>query len=105
MREKWKACQWHYLLAAMLFLVAVWSIARMMMPEKSWKFDDQTLELEGDGIYFDAGVIAENAPGWYVDSSMEYGKVFAGTPAIDLPVGSYSVTIFYQSDGDGAQYI
>lgn len=104
MREQWKRYRWHYLFAVILLCLTGWSLLRMAIPGKSWAFDVQDLELEGEGICFDANVIAENRPGWYVDSSMEYGDVFTSTPPVDLPAGSYSVTIYYQAEGEGAQY-
>lgn len=105
MREKWKNHKSACLFAALLGVVVLWCLMRMAMPEKIWAFDAQELERPGEsGLYFDANVIDDNSPGWYVDNSLEYGEVFTQTPALTLPVGSYNITIFYKSQGDGASY-
>lgn len=90
--------------AFLMIFIAFWCLLRMATPEKSWKFEAQDLERPSEAIYFEANVIDENEPGWYVDSGMEYGEVFTQTPPVTLPVGSYNITIFYKSGGEGAQY-
>ena len=87
-----------------LAVIGIICIIRMLQPTREWTFGEDRLELVGEAIHFDANVINENAPGWYVDNSMEYGEVFAQTPALDLPAGSYDVTIRYQAGGNGAKY-
>ena len=96
--------KWIIVVAVLLTIIAMVCLVRMSQPVKVWNFEGDQLELAGDAVYFDANVIDENSPGWYVDNSMEYGEVFAQTPAIDLPVGSYQVTIRYQSEGNGSNY-
>ncbi len=104
MREKLQGKKGRLLFAALLVILAAVCLIRMAQPVKVWDFEGDQLELEGDAIHFDANVIDGNAPGWYVDNSMEYGEVFAQTPAIDLPAGSYEVTIRYQGEGSGSSY-
>lgn len=104
MREKIREHKWSVIFWLLLFLMAIYTLIRMTMPEQNWNFEAQKLELAGEGIFFDAGVIEENLPGWYVDNSMAYGDIFTQSPAVDLPAGSYEVTIFYQTQGNGAQY-
>lgn len=103
MRGKWKEKRWQYLFAGLLFLAGGWSLIRMVMPEESWDFGIETLEQSG-GYYFEANVVDENDPGWYVDNSMEYGEVFVQSPKVDLKTGSYDVTINYRSQGEGSGY-
>ena len=90
--------------AAVLGVIAAVCIIRMLQPVKVWEFGEDQLERMGEAIHFDANVIDGNASGWYVDNSLEYGEVFAQTPAVDLPVGSYDVTIRYQGEGSGSEY-
>ena len=104
MREKLQGKKGRLLFAGLLVILAAVCLVRIAQPVQMWDFGEDQLELAGDAIHFDAGVINGNAPGWYVDNSMEYGEVFAQTPAIDLPAGSYEVTIRYQSGGNGAKY-
>ena len=85
-------------------LIILWSIIRMIIPEKSWNFKAEDLKLEGEAIWFEENVINENKAGWYIDNSMEYGDTFARTPKIDLPIGSYDVTINYQTQGSSSFY-
>ena len=66
-------------------LIILWSIIRMIIPEKSWNFKAEDLKLEGEAIWFEENVINENKAGWYIDNSMEYGDTFARTPKIDCP--------------------
>ena len=68
-----------------LAILGIICIVRMFQPTSVWEFGEDRLELVGEAIYFEANVINQNAPGWYVDNSMEYGEVFAQTPALDLP--------------------
>ena len=104
MREWMKERKWGVFFAALLVILAAVCLIRMAQPVKVWNFEGDQLELAGDAIHFEANVIDGNAPGWYVDNSMEYGEVFAQTPAIDLPAGSYEVTIRYQGEGSGSNY-
>lgn len=90
--------------AAALAVIAAVCIIRMLQPVKVWEFGEDQLERMGEAIHFDADVIDENASGWYVDNSLEYGEVFVQTPAVDLPAGSYDVTIRYQGEGSGSTY-
>ena len=90
--------------AAALAVIAAVCIIRMLQPVKVWEFGEDQLERMGEAIHFDANVIDGNASGWYVDNSLEYGEVFVQTPAVDLPAGSYDVTIRYQGEGSGSTY-
>ncbi len=90
--------------AIALAVIAAVCIIRMLQPVKVWDFGEEQLELVGEAVHFDANVINENVPGWYVDNSLEYGDVFAQTPILDLPAGSYQVTIRYQCEGSGSEY-
>lgn len=93
-----------YLLAGIGAILILWGIIRVLLPVKSWSFSAKELNLAGEGIWFEENVINENKPGWYIDNSMEYGEAFVRTPKVDLPVGSYDVTINYQTQGDSALY-
>lgn len=99
-----KAQKKKYLLAGIGAILILWCIIRMVLPEKSWSFSAKELELAGEGIWFEENVINENKPGWYIDNSMDYGEVFTRTPKIDLPMGSYDITIHYQTQGNSAFY-
>ena len=90
--------------AIALAVITAVCVIRMLQPVKVWDFGEEQLELAGEAVHFDANVINENAPGWYVDNSLEYGDVFAQTPILDLPAGSYQVTIRYQCEGSGSEY-
>ena len=90
--------------AIALAVITAVCVIRMLQPVKVWDFEEEQLELVGEAVHFDANVINENAPGWYVDNSLEYGDVFAQTPILDLPAGSYQVTIRYQCEGSGSEY-
>lgn len=104
MRGKLKQNKIAVSFALLIIFVAFWCLVRMAMPEKNWKFEAQDLERPGEALFFEENVIDENEPGWYVDSSMEYGEVFTQTPPVTLPVGSYDITFFYKSEGEGSQY-
>lgn len=99
-----KAQKKKYFLAGIGAILILWCIIRMVLPEKSWSFSAKELELAGEGIWFEENVINENKPGWYIDNSMDYGEVFARTPKVDLPMGSYDITIHYQTQGNSALY-
>ena len=91
-------------LVLILMVITAVCVIRMLQPVKVWDFGEEQLELVGEAVHFDANVINENAPGWYVDNSLEYGDVSAQTPILDLPAGSYQVTIRYQCEGSGSEY-
>ena len=90
--------------------IVVFCVVRMLLPSYIVNFsgmqehDTELLVPIQDGIWFDADVIDGNAPGWYVDSSMEYGEIFAQTPPVDLKAGSYDVVISYQANDSGNLY-
>lgn len=100
MRKKKK----YIIILAVAFLLIGWGSVRMMIPEKFWSFEADELEVSGERIWFEKGVVNENKPGWYVDNSMEYGEDFARTPKVNLPMGSYDVTIMYQTRGNSSRY-
>lgn len=100
MRKKKK----YIIILAVAFLLIGWGSVRMMIPEKFWSFEADELEVSGERIWFEKGVVNENKPGWYVDNSMEYGEDFARTPKVNLPMGSYDVTITYQTQRNSSRY-
>ena len=92
------------ILVVLSLIGILWCLIRMSRPLQTWDFSRDNLLLSGEGISFEAGTIAENDPGWYVDNSMAYGDPFVQTPPVDLPVGSYEFTLTYQTDADGSSY-
>lgn len=88
----------------LLLLVETVCIVRMLTPIHKWAFEGKELEVAGEPIFFERGVIDENEPGWYIDNSLKYEDICVQSPAIDLPAGSYAITILYQSAGNGSKY-
>ena len=82
----------------------LWCLIRMSRPLQTWDFSRDDLLLPGEGLSFEAGTIAGNDPGWYVDNSMAYGEIFVQTPPFNLPMGSYEFQLSYQTDEDGSTY-
>lgn len=93
-----------YILWIVGFIMILICLLRMASPVKRWDFEAEELCLNGDGLFFESGMVDGNVPGWYVDNGMEYGEVFVTTPEIELPVGSYEVTLRYQTNADGSRY-
>lgn len=93
-------CAW----GIVFILTLIWSIFRIIKPLQIWNFTKDELEVAEQGIEFEANIINENSPGWYIDSSLGEVKSFIKTPPVDLGVGSYDITIYYQGEGDSAKY-
>lgn len=86
-----------------LVLIFMWCILRMISPKAVWCFTSDSLIPAQDGLFFEAGVLGDK-PGIYVDNSMDYGEIFVSSPALNLNVGSYDITIEYLTETDGQSY-
>ncbi len=56
-----------YILGIVGFIMILICLLRMASPVKKWNFEAEELCLNGDGLFFESGMVDGNVPEWYVD--------------------------------------